>query len=175
MNAVKQQPEWIGYDPGEPSGGETCFAAICGICERVEHLRNRRIPENWDLTLDCGGREMLVCPDCNERHEQKKIADLQGRICDYHEQAASITMSADLAEKYRIAIAEPKAFHIFAELQEAGDYRVAISPNAALMRWHPLGFFLTPTEARQTAKDLMTYADIAEKPGTLPESAGAGK
>lgn len=65
----------------------------------------------------------------------------------------------------------PPAFDVFLEKQEDGTYRIALAPEAVLMRWLPLGFFLTANEARRLADELITYAALAQQPGCVPDLA----
>lgn len=178
MNAVAETPIFLGYDPGTDAGSATLFTFICGDCGRTEHRPTTRLPEGWDrFTLYGDNRDLVRCPDCNEAIEQAKFAELQHRVCDYHEQiipppVAAITLSEEAAENYRAAMASQRPFSVFLEKQPCGEYRVAMTPEAALMRWLPLGFFLTPDQAETLAADLTRYADLARTPGTLPNSIG---
>ena len=69
----------------------------------------------------------------------------------------------------------PRAFSLFLEKQESGNFLVSMQPEQALMRWLPLGFYLTPAEARATADQLLQYAALAERPGTCPDGNGGAE
>lgn len=230
MNAVAKSPEWSGYDPATGGQTATTFTFICGDCGRTEHRPTPRLPEGWDrFALYGDHRDLIRCPDCNEAIEQAKFAELQHRLCDYHEPKASqraqegahfaamaeaIVNSdpvigvyaacewSELSEDGRAWVTaivraaygrgtaaydavigihplkpgKPsglRPFAIYLERNE-GQYLVAMTPEAALMRLSPIGFFLSGEGARTTAWELLKYADLAEAPGTLPTT-GASK
>lgn len=148
---------------------------ICNDCFREENRNRPGLPDGWDRLIDCGGRETVRCPDCNEAIEQKKTAEINRRIIDAGIAdigGAKISMPAADAEKYRITPTKPCAFAVFLEKQICGDYRVAMMPEASLMRWLSLGFFLTADEADALAVELKDFAKLARSPGTLPDQRG---
>jgi len=143
---------------------------ICADCGRQHNSPTDATPEGWDLlAMDCSGTPFLRCPDCSERIEQAHFA----RMADFMATQPGSKAARDLAELWRATTPPAAPFSIFLEKQDAGDYRVALMPEAVLMRWLPLGFFLTPAEARATARDLMHYATQAERPGKLVEQGSA--
>lgn len=149
---------------------------ICNDCFREENRTKPHLPDGWDRLIDCGGFETIRCPDCNEAIEQKKTAEINRRIIDaglVDISGDKISLPAAEAEKYRIAPTKPRAFAVFLEKQNGGDYRVAMMPEATLMRWLPLGFFLTADEADALAVELKDFAKLARHPGTLPDQGGA--
>ena len=183
MNAVAKTPIFLGYDPGTQNQSATVFTFICADCGRTEHRPNNMAPEGWDIVPeDCSGLigGFIRCPDCNEAIEQAKFAELQGRVCDYHELGTQLRAGIDLSQNDDmcvIGIHPPKPglssgtrpFAIYLERHEA-KYLVAMTPEAALMRLSPLGFFISAEGARTTAWELLKYADLAEAPGTLPQN-----
>lgn len=173
MNAVAKSPEWSGYDPGTGDQTATTFTFICGDCGRTEHRPTAHLPEGWDrFPLYGDNRDLVRCPDCNEAIEQTKFAELQHRLCDYHERGGMTSIGIHPLKPAQPP--GPRPFAIYLERNE-GQYLVAMTPEAALMRLSPLGFFLSAEGARTTAWELLKYADLAEAPGTLPNSSGASK
>lgn len=141
------------------------FIFTCSDCETTEHNKKNILPDGWDKLNDCGGKEVIRCPDCNEAMERKKIAEIQARLCDHHEEQQAKALPTHELEVFGVAL----------EKQDSGEYRIAMLPQGVLMRWYPLGFFLTPAEAHKLADDLHTFAFLAERPGTLPRSKGDAK
>ena len=174
MNAtVKAAPVWIGYDPGKEAGSAAIFAFVCTDCDRTELRPIEAIPKGWDLSpRDCSGVACLRCPDCNEAIQQTKFTEMRNRLCDALEAIGASTIGIHPPEPRKPA--SPNPFAIWLERNE-GKYLVALTPETALMRLSPLGFFLSPEGARATAWELLKYADLAEAPGTLPASMGDDK
>ena len=143
---------------------------ICTDCGRQHNSPDDATPEGWDLlAMDCSGTAFLRCPDCAERIEQAHF----DRMADFMATQPGSKAARDLADVWRATTPPASPFSIFLEKQDSGDYRVALTPEAVLMRWLPLGFFLTPAEARATARDLLHYAAQADRPGKLVERKGA--
>lgn len=136
---------------------------ICCDCDRTENRLFDVIPEGWDLVeTDTNGTWGVRCPDCNEKIEQDKIREFWSK---------SSSNSTETVKPDQPAV--PRAFTVFLEMQECGKYMVAMTPEKALMRWYPLGFFLSPVEAHALADELRTYAMLAERPGELPAKGDA--
>lgn len=140
----------------------TAFTFTCCDCGCTEMRPTAEVPDDWDMIRSPSGLlpYLLRCPDCNERIERDHIAARRA------ESAPSAPPPPP---------EQPPAFAIFLERQDGGHFAVAMHPEAALMRWLPLGFFLTPDQARTTAKSLIRYATLAENPGALPTSIGEEK
>jgi len=164
------------------------FTFICGDCAREQNSATTSLPQGWDLiAMDCSGAQFVRCPDCAEKIEQAhfdRMADFMASNPQPATMGAVFSPTADTVwigydpaesggDKYTLKAPTPSAFHIFLEKQDGGEYRVALMPEAVLMRWLPLGFFLTPAEARATARDLLHYAAQAERPGQLADATGA--
>ncbi|MDD3800095.1 MAG: hypothetical protein PHE36_13060 [Novosphingobium sp.] len=128
----------------DPAGNTPCYAFICNDCGSTHHGPSHRIPDGWDLQPGTHGKApILRCPDCIERIEQAEIAQRQ---------------------------AQP--FMLFLEKQDSGQFQIAMAPENVLMRYLPLGFYLTPAQARALAAQLITYAAMAENPGSVPDGKG---
>ena len=163
------------------------FTFICADCGREHNSPTAETPQGWDLhSMDCSGARFLRCPDCAEKVEQAHFDRMADFMATHPGSAATAigvdagspegdksSVMARLADTWRATTPPPSPFSVFLEKQDGGDYRVALLPEAVLMRWLPLGFFLTPAEARATARDLMHYAAQAERPGALVEKKGA--
>jgi hypothetical protein len=150
------------------------FTFICFDCAREEHRPTDALPEGWDkMWLGDRNKPFVRCPDCAETVEQEHFAR--------HAATAPVHVSLDLsshpdrqiwsmtdvAGKVHIVAEQRNAFTAFLEKQMDGRYLVALTPEAALMRWLPLGFFLEPGQARALAAELTRLADLADAPGTL--------
>jgi hypothetical protein len=176
MNTAKKEPVWIGYDAAKSDHSVTLFIFICDNCGRHHNATTTAIPDGWDKVETPGIAETIIhCPDCLERVEQTKISELRTKL-----ESSTFSGLTDSAWATKAAFANTlvkplhNAFTVVLEKRDGGDYRIAMLPEAAMMRWLPLGFFLTPSEARATAKQLVKYAELAEAPGTLPASIGEG-
>lgn len=183
MNAAPKQPEIIGIDRAAGRDG-TVFTFICADCERTEHSTVACLPQGWDMCpVDCSGAQVIRCPDCNEAIEQAKFAQMQGRLVDFHnrppvgDECPCFTCTVD---GIGIHPAQPKKpasdrpFSIWLERNQ-GEYLVAMTPETALMRISPLGFFLSAEGARRFAWELLKFAGLAAAPGTLPDRIGEAK
>jgi hypothetical protein len=151
--------------------GTQPYTFICGACCREENSPTDNMPGGWTvIAMDCSGAPYVRCPDCGDRLQR----DFDARMDDFHGLPGQGAAAAAHVEKmFRITAPKPPAFSVFLEKQDGGDFRVALLPEAVLMRWLPLGFFLTPAEARATARDLMHYAAQVERPGKLVEQGSA--
>lgn len=147
METALQEPVWAGFDRGRADCIGRCFTFICGDCERTHQSLFDRIPKGWDLQPGTGGHAPAVrCPDCMERIEQAELARRQAQT-----------------------------FTLFLEKQEGGHFQIAMMPEDVLMRWLPLGFYLTPEQARALAVQLVAHATLAENPGAVPGEIGGAK
>lgn len=142
----------------KPSGFDY-FTFICCDCGREERSPALKVPQGWDfINADCSGTGFARCPDCAEKIEQEKIAELSAKV------GAPIWIGLDVAR------AAPQAFRLFLEKQEDGHYLLNMQPEAALTRLHPLTFFLDAREASTLADDLLRHAAMLKAPGTSPLS-----
>lgn len=139
---------------------------ICGDCGRAENRPDDQLPQGWDLIdMDCSGTPFVRCPDCNEAIEQRKFAEhLAAR--------AAQSQVVPKGTKITVKPSGPRPFTVCLERQDDSSYRIAMMPEAVLMRWYPMGFFLTAAEARQLATELRTFAALAEATGTIPARSG---
>ncbi|WP_336981632.1 hypothetical protein [Altererythrobacter fulvus] len=133
-----------GYDPAAgPSQSAFAFTFICGSCGAQHHSLRCLRPEGWQFLP--GGRQgeaaKLLCPDCQPGPDAPQQK------------------------------AQPQPFALYLEKQPCGAFHIAMNPEDALMRWLPLGFFLTPEQARQMAHELHNLAALAERPGSVPSIA----
>ncbi|WP_156495377.1 hypothetical protein [Croceicoccus estronivorus] len=143
MNTALKQPVWFGLDQAQTASRPTC-TFICSDCDRMHNGITDRIPDGWDLQPGAyGNAPRLRCPDCIEQAEQAEIARRQ---------------------------AQP--FMLFLEKQATGQFHIAMAPENVLMRWLPLGFYLTPAQARALAAQLTQYATLAEVPGSVLDGDG---
>ncbi len=151
---------------------------ICADCGQQHNSPVEAIPQGWDLlAMDCSGTPFVRCPDCVARVNQATFDRMADYMANHHgkvviglDSATGPDMTAvvaRMAETWRVTAPAASPFHTFLEKQESGEYRIALMPEAVLMRWLPLGFFLTPAEARATARELLHYAAQAERPGQL--------
>lgn len=173
MPATLAQPVIIGIDRASgPELGVITF--ICGDCERTEHTQYCVLPEGWDLVeMDCTGIPFVRCPDCNEKIEHDKLSayladalasnPILNSCLD-----AEVLDGVHSSDPAPSAQQSPRPFSFFLEKQDTGKYLIAMTPESALMRWLPLGFFLSPAEAKTLADDLHFYAMLAEQTGTIP-------
>lgn len=168
MPATLEKPDAIGVDRAK-GHDLTAYTFICGDCGRTEHRPIPTIPDGWDLIeLDCSGAPFLRCPDCNEAIEQNKIAEFW-RNAPKLRKAARAGKEPPAAPPETQAVPDaPRPFSVFLEKQDCGKYLIAMAPEKVLMRWHPLGFFLTPAEAHALADELRTFALLAARPGEFP-------
>lgn len=159
---------------------------ICADCGQQHNSPAEAIPQSWDLlAMDCSGTPFVRCPDCVARVDQATFDRMADYMANHHGKSVIGLDSANrpdmtgeaarIAETWRVSTPAASPFHTFLEKQESGEYRVALTPEAVLMRWLPLGFFLTPAEARATARELLHYAAQAERPGKLAERTGAAE
>ena len=148
MKAALKEPVWTGRDLARAMDRTgLCFTFICSDCERIHHNLFDRIPQGWDLQPGTAEHSPQVrCPDCVERIEQAHIAARRAR-----------------------------SFTLFLEKQASGEFQIAMVPEDVLMRWLPLGFYLTPEQARALAAQLLAHADLAENPGAVPGEIGGAK
>lgn len=158
MNTALKQPDIIGIDHG--TGRDlAAFSFICCDCGCTELRPTADLPEDWDLiAMDITSFPLARCPDCNEQIETDKIRELR-------ETGAATPPT----------VPPERSFSVFLEKQDCGQYRIAMAPEAVLMRWLPLGFFLTAAQAHALADELRTFAMLAEHPGELPTSKGERK
>ena len=156
---------------------------ICADCGQQHNSPVEAIPQGWDLlAMDCSGTPFVRCPDCVARVNQATFDRMADYMANHHPATVvgidsafnpdSTEQAARIAETWRVTTPAASPFHTFLEKQESGEYRIALTPEAVLMRWLPLGFFLTPAEARATARELLHYAAQAERPGKLAERKG---
>jgi hypothetical protein len=157
---------------------------ICADCGQQHNSPVEAIPQGWDLlAMDCSGTPFVRCSDCVARVDQATFDRMADYMANHHGKAVTgldsvngpdmTAAAARIAETWRVTTPAASPFHTFLEKQESGEYRIALTPEAVLMRWLPLGFFLTPAEARATARELLHYAAQAERPGKLAEREGA--
>lgn len=147
--------------PPPPAPGTDYFTFICTDCGREERSPALKAPQGWDfLAADCSGAGFARCPDCAEKNEQDKIAQLRA---EYSPAWMGIDSGA-------LAFPKPHAFHLFLEKQDDGRYLINVQPEAALMRMHPLAFFLDAQQARELADDMLRHAAMLKAPGTAPLS-----
>lgn len=143
MNAALADPMWRGLDMAKAASNQ-CFTFICSDCDRMHHGASDRIPDGWDLQPGAeGNAPTLHCPDCVDSIAQ-----------------------ADIARR------NAQSFTLFLEKAECGAFHIALTPENVLMRWLPLAFYLTPTQARTLAAQLNTHAALAENPGAVPKDKG---
>lgn len=128
------------------------YVFICTSCGRSYNSLYCNVPDGWvaNLTPDGLGHD-LHCPDCN----------LSACI------AASDLQSPDKSEPQ-----PTDPFDLYLEKQDNGRFQIAMTPQAVLMRWYPLGFYLSPTQARAQAAELIRLAALAENPGSVPSISG---
>jgi hypothetical protein len=155
------------------------FNFICFDCPRVELRTTDDLPEGWDqMWLGDRDRPFVRCPDCAETVEQKHFAR-HAATAPVHEGTVDLAplngkplwAAADFAKDCTFKVPVPASFSAFLERQADGRYLVSLTPEAVLMRWLPLGFFLEPAQARTLAGELTRLADLADAPGTM----GGGK
>lgn len=148
---------WMRHDPGA-SGGDTS-AYACSRCGRIECVpAHGAFPDGWSAVP---GEDPtfytpeLLCPDCTRSFHQKSDgpAGNQEKLCIHPPEPKQST------------VAEP--FSIGIDREAGCTPRIAMMPEMVLMRCNPLGFFLTPPEARALASALRQAADKAERPPYL--------
>lgn len=122
-----------------------CFTFHCHQCEATRHTATPAIPADWQLNM-------------------------------FDDIDAGVLLCADCltALEAKQAPASP-AFAVFLEKQPGDHFDIAMLPDSVMMRWHPLGFFLSPDQARETAAQLIQYATLAENPGSIPAGKGGAK
>lgn len=147
------------------------FTFICGDCGRTEHRPVPTIPEGWDHVPHA---DQIRCPDCNEAIEQNKTADFWRNVRKLRKAARAGKEPPAPPPNPQPVPDAPCPFTVFLEKQDCGKYLIAMAPEKVLMRWHPLGFFLSPAEAHALADELRTFAMLAARPGELPAK-GDGK
>jgi hypothetical protein len=164
---------------GPHLGIARAFNFICFDCGREEYRPTDALPEGWDkMRLGDRDKPFVRCPDCAETVEQEHFAR-HAATEPAHEGATAIPLTngkplwvgVDWAKDIAFKIPVPPSFSAFLERQADGRYLIALTPEAVLMRWLPLGFFLEPGQARTLAAELTGLADLADAPGTL----GAGE
>ncbi|MCB5423932.1 hypothetical protein H0274_01565 [Altererythrobacter sp. CC-YST694] len=116
------------------------FSFICGGCGVQNHSPRCERPAGWQFIPGSrdGDAAKLLCPDCRPNPNAPSPQ------------------------------ARSSAFALYLEKQPDGAFHIAMSPEQALMRWLPLGFFLTPAQAREMARELQNLAALAERPGSIP-------
>lgn len=126
---------------------QTAFTYICSGCGAQHHAMRCGCPAGWQFIPSGrnGEAASLLCPDCQP--------------------------GPDAPQRE----ARPRPFAMFLEKQPSGAFHIAMNPEEALMRWLPLGFFLTPTQAREMARELQNLAALAERPGSVPSAAGGAE
>jgi hypothetical protein len=151
------------------------FTFICFDCAREEQRPTDALPEGWDkMWLGDRDKPFVRCPDCAETVEQEHFAR-HAATEPAHEGTVDLALpngkplwvGLDLAKDYTLKTPAPASFSAFLERQADGRYLVTLTPDAVLMRWLPLGFFLEPGQARALAAELTHLADLADAPGTL--------
>jgi hypothetical protein len=158
---------------GPHLGIARAFNFICFDCAREEHRPTDDLPEGWDkMWLGDRDKPFVRCPDCAETVEQEHYAR-HAATEPAHDVAVAnanghpLWVGVDWAKDSAFKIPAPPSFSAFLERQADGRYLIALTPEAVLMRWLPLGFFLEPGQARTLAAELTSLADMADAPGTL--------
>jgi len=143
MSLALSAPAFTAVDLG-PQLPKTAYTFVCNECGRQHNSPHNRVPEGWTLIRSQAARcHVLCCPDCRLAAEQGRDAERPA-----------------------------PAFAAFLEKQSSGEFQIALLPETTLMRWLPLSFFLTPTQARDLAAQLIQLAALAEKPGAVPLAGG---
>lgn len=165
---------WMGYDPGRGTtvAPQSTYSYLCSACGRIEHSPYTRIPEGWDImpivSLKSGiAVNRLLCNDCLEQEEQKAIERLREKLAGKDMPGTREPARVAIAPPEPRLPASPAPFSIGEDRQADGTVRIAMTPETVLMRCNPLGFFLTPPEARALASALRLAADKAERPPYL--------
>lgn len=150
MKPALKEPVLIGVDLARGKCQSTpYFIFTCSDCQHTEHSLFCDVPGGWDVIQSGSGvGSVLRCPDCNEAIEQKAI------------------------QTKAVARHHAGGFAVFLEKQSTGEFQIAMTPEDVLMRWLPLGFYLTPAQARALSADLISYAALAENPGSVPHGKG---